>query len=85
MLSGAKVAVCSEINTKHINTVWKNVKFFKAKPVGATRNQNVLKGKFTVYVSLVTVLKDSVSEIFNISSIFNFCTFRSYLELRKRK
>jgi len=22
MLYGAKVAVCSEINTKHINTVW---------------------------------------------------------------
>jgi len=25
MLYGAEVAVCSEINTKHINTVWQNV------------------------------------------------------------
>ena len=25
MFYGAKVAVCSEINTKHINTVWRNV------------------------------------------------------------
>ena len=38
MLYGAKVVVCSEINTKHINTVWQNVKFFNAKPDGTSRN-----------------------------------------------
>jgi hypothetical protein len=39
MLHGAQVAVCSEINTKQINTVWQNVKFLNAKPVGASCNQ----------------------------------------------
>jgi hypothetical protein len=33
MLYGAKVAVCPEINTKHSNTVWQNVKFLIAKPL----------------------------------------------------
>jgi hypothetical protein len=36
MLYGANVAIGSEINTKHINSVWQNVKFF---PVGASRDQ----------------------------------------------
>jgi len=44
MLYGAGVAVCSEINTKHINTVYQNVKLWIIKPVGATRNQQALKG-----------------------------------------
>ena len=35
----AKVAVCSEINTKHTNIVWHNVKFLNVKPVGATHNK----------------------------------------------
>jgi hypothetical protein len=39
MLYEAKVAVCSEINTKYINTVWQNVKLLNAKPIGASRNQ----------------------------------------------
>jgi len=39
MLYGAKVAICSEISAKHINTVWQNVKFWNAKPDGASRNQ----------------------------------------------
>jgi hypothetical protein len=43
MLCGAQVAVCSEINTKHINTVWKNVHFLNLKPAGAC-NQWALKG-----------------------------------------
>jgi hypothetical protein len=38
------VAVCSEINTKQKNTVWQNVKSFNVKPVGASRNQQALKG-----------------------------------------
>jgi hypothetical protein len=43
MLYWAKVAVCSEINTKHINTVWKNVIFLNVKPLGASRNQQAIK------------------------------------------
>ena len=39
MSYAAQVAICSEINTKHINTVWQNVKFWNAKPVFASRNQ----------------------------------------------
>jgi len=39
MLCGAKVVICSEINTKHINTMWQYVKFLNVKPVGASRNQ----------------------------------------------
>jgi len=35
MIYGAKFAVCYEINTKHINTVWQNVQFLNLKPVGA--------------------------------------------------
>jgi hypothetical protein len=44
MLYGAKVTICSEINTKHINTVWHNVKYLNAKPAGASRSQEDLKG-----------------------------------------
>jgi len=43
MLDGANVAICSEINTKHINTVCQNVKFKTATPVGASCNQQALK------------------------------------------
>jgi hypothetical protein len=39
MLYGAKVAVCSEINT-----VRQTVKFLDAKAVGTSRNQQALKG-----------------------------------------
>ena len=39
MLNGAQVAVCSEINTKQINTLWQNVQFLNVKPVGASRDQ----------------------------------------------
>jgi len=35
----AKVALCSEINTKHTKIVWHNVEFLNVKPVGASRNQ----------------------------------------------
>ena len=38
MLDGTEVAVCSETNTKQINTVWAECKFLSFKPVGA-RNQ----------------------------------------------
>jgi len=33
-----EVAVCSQINTKHTNTVWLNVKFFNVKPVSESHN-----------------------------------------------
>jgi len=43
MVSGAEVALCSEINTEHINTVWAECQFLTFKPDGA-RNQYALKG-----------------------------------------
>jgi hypothetical protein len=39
VLSGANVDIFGGINTKHINTVWQNVKFLIVKPIGASRNQ----------------------------------------------
>ena len=38
MLYGAELAVCSQINTKQINTVWAECQCLSFKPVGA-RNQ----------------------------------------------
>jgi len=35
MLYGAQVAVCSEMNTKHINQCGQNLKFLNIKPAGA--------------------------------------------------
>jgi hypothetical protein len=43
MLYGEKFGIYSEINTKHINTVWQNVKFLYTKPVGGSCNQQALK------------------------------------------
>jgi len=43
MLCGAEVAVCFEINTKEISTVWAECHFLSFKPVGA-HNQQDLKG-----------------------------------------
>jgi hypothetical protein len=44
MLYGASFAV-SEINTKHTNTVWQNVKFMNVTRLGASLNQQqALKG-----------------------------------------
>jgi hypothetical protein len=40
---GAKIAVCSEKNTKHINTGGEIFQFLSFKPAGA-HNQYVLKG-----------------------------------------
>jgi hypothetical protein len=39
-----QVVVCSEINTKHINTVWTESTLLNVKPVGASHNQLALKG-----------------------------------------
>jgi len=47
-LYGAKVTICSEINTKHLTTVWQNVKFLNAKPVGASCDQYTLKFKINL-------------------------------------
>jgi hypothetical protein len=44
VLYGAKVAICSEINTKHMNTVWQNVTFLNVKPVRAPGTQQALEG-----------------------------------------
>jgi hypothetical protein len=37
MLYGAEAAVCSEINTKQINTVWAECQFLSFKLVGARK------------------------------------------------
>jgi hypothetical protein len=39
MLYGANFTICSEINTKHINTVWQNLTFFIVKRVGSLHKQ----------------------------------------------
>ena len=39
------IAVCSEIHTKHINTLWgQNVELLNVKPGGTYSDQCVLKG-----------------------------------------
>jgi hypothetical protein len=43
MLYGTEIAVCFEINTKQINTLWTECQFLKFKPVGVG-NQYALKG-----------------------------------------
>jgi len=46
MLYREIIAVCSQIHTKHVNTLCgQNVQLLNAPPVGASRNQT-LKGKF---------------------------------------
>jgi len=40
----AQFAVCSEINTKHINTVWAQRTVVECYTGGASRNQQALKG-----------------------------------------
>jgi len=40
----AQVVVCSQINTKHINRVWAERTVVECKTVGASRNQQALKG-----------------------------------------
>jgi hypothetical protein len=39
MLYGAEVAVCSQINTKHITTLWTEPQLLNVKPVGASHKQ----------------------------------------------
>ena len=40
-----QVAVCSQINTKHINTVWAERTVVECETVGASRDQKDLKGE----------------------------------------
>jgi hypothetical protein len=39
MMEAAQVTVCSQINTKHINTVWAERTVVDVKLVGASRKQ----------------------------------------------
>jgi len=39
----AQVAVCSQINTKHINTVWAELTVVECETVGTSRNQRAIK------------------------------------------
>jgi hypothetical protein len=51
MLYTEKIAVCSEINTKHINKMCvQKEKFLKVKPAGATRRHKALKGLFILFL-----------------------------------
>jgi hypothetical protein len=43
MMYWTKVAICFDITTKYINTVWQNVKFLIVEPVGASHNQYALR------------------------------------------
>ena len=45
----AQVAVCSQINTKHINTVWAERTFLECKTVGSSRNRKDLKGQYSYH------------------------------------
>jgi hypothetical protein len=45
MLYRANITVGSETNTRHLNTLCgQNAEFFNVKPVGASNNQQALKG-----------------------------------------
>ena len=44
MLYVAQVAVCSQINTEHINTVWAERTVVDVKPFGASRDRQALNG-----------------------------------------
>jgi len=37
MIYGEEVAVCSEINRKHVNAVWQNVQLLNVTPDGAPK------------------------------------------------
>ena len=41
MVCGTKFAICFEITTKYINTVWQNLKFLIVEPVGASHNSRL--------------------------------------------
>jgi hypothetical protein len=44
MLYGAEFVVFSQINAKHINTVWAELTVVECKTGGASRNQQAVKG-----------------------------------------
>jgi hypothetical protein len=44
MLYEAQFAICSETNTKPINTVWQIAEFLNSKSFGASHIQKALKG-----------------------------------------
>ena len=44
MLQVAQVAVCSQVHIKHIIQCGQSVQLLNVKPVGASRNQQALKG-----------------------------------------
>ena len=49
MLYREIIAVCSEIHTKHINTVWgQNVEYPNVKPGGTYSDHLALKAKFVI-------------------------------------
>jgi hypothetical protein len=49
MLYRAIIAVCSQIHTKHINTVWQSLQLLNVKLVDASRNQKVKRTSRSQY------------------------------------
>ena len=60
MLYGAEVAVCYEINTKHISTVWTEYQFFSFNPLNTKLNPichllALLAAHFILHISRIRV------------------------------
>ena len=76
MLCGAKVAVCSEINTKQINILFRqNVKWFKTKPVGCRRlsaHVHMFLFFFLITEYLFTNFREAVYDSVEIPTRCNF-------------
>lgn len=61
MFNMATVAVCFQINQKHMYTVWAESQFLNIKVVGASSEQQALKVNITMLCLLSTQLANSLS------------------------
>ena len=57
----AQVAVCSQINTKHINTVWAERTVVECETVGASRDQYFVVFDFRV-LELIRLIPELASQ-----------------------
>ena len=61
MLYSAIIAVCSEIHTKHINTLCgQNVELLTAEPCGISKNQWAIKVCSTLIITYITFICTSL-------------------------
>ena len=79
----AQVALCSQINTKHINTVWAERTVVECKTGGASRNQYALKGYY-LSLSSIDIRPKQPHEYSNIHLflIFSTCFGRQFVALK---